>query len=85
MKIERLPETIRIDLEDAGHPGFSVLVIPKRETAPYFREFYLINDDTAAALYMFGVEVQDDNLAAEIAALNVNEYRERLEEMEREE
>lgn len=79
---EKLPETIRIDLEAAGHPSFSVLVIPKQKTAPHFREFYLIDDNTAAALYMFGLKVQDDNLAAEIAVLNVTEYLERLEARE---
>lgn len=81
-EIEKLPETIRIDLEAAGHPGFSVLVIPNRKKAPNFREFYLIDDDTDAALYMFGLKVNDAALAAEIAVLNVNEYRERLEERE---
>lgn len=78
---ERLPETIRINLEGVGYPDKYVLVLPKKKVSENFREFYLIDDDAGTVLYMFGAQVNDDYLAAEIAVLNISEYLETLEEM----
>ncbi len=72
---EKIPESIRIDLGNIGHPGYFVLVIPNTSVSPKYREFYLIGDESDTAKYMFGIAVDDDQEAADIASTNAPYYK----------
>lgn len=65
--VEPLPQTLRVNL---GYDlaGFYALVVPDPRKGPAFRDFYLVHDETGRTMHMFGVEVQDDSMAAELAA-----------------
>lgn len=64
---DHLPQTLRVNL-CGDLADFYVLVVPDPRECPAFRDFYLVQDDTGRVEHMFGLEVKDDRLAAELAA-----------------
>ena len=75
IKMQRLPETLRVDLDQAGAPGFYVLIVPGTVSmGEQFRDFFLVDDTTGEAMHMFGCDVNSDMDAAELALCNGPEY-----------
>lgn len=68
MKFEKL-ETIRVRFED----GYYVDIVP---AADYdnVRDYFLKKEGYGTVVFMFGVEVDSDEKAVEIAEANVDEY-----------
>ena len=73
---ETIPDSIRVDMEQAGLPGFHVLVIPEERHSlwPRLFGFYLVNDDTGVVVYMFSSYVRNPDEAANIAVINAPQY-----------
>ena len=76
---EKIPDSIRVDMEQAGLPGFHVLVIPEehppfRGIWPWLFGFYLVNEDTGVVIYMFSSYVRNPDEAANIAVINAPQY-----------
>lgn len=73
--------TLRVYLDDIGLAGLYALVVPDPVEGDAYRAFYLVKDSTGQAVFMFGVDVKDDNMAAELAAFAAPQYAPELEEV----
>lgn len=67
MKIDHLPQTIRVWCEIPGATDFYALILPDPRIYDGYRDFYLIRDDHDDAFFMFGCKVGSDEEAARIA------------------
>lgn len=74
MTYEKL-NAIRVWCDDANKDNFYCLIIhdPFRKTENH-RDFYIINDTTGEASYMFGLETETDEEAVDIAYANMIDY-----------
>lgn len=75
-------QTIRVDLRFDMH-GYHVLIVPDPKGGPFFRDFYMVQNYTGRTIHMFGVPVQEDDLAIELAAFADPKYKAMLEEVEK--
>lgn len=64
---ERLPETIRVSLDNLDLLDFYVLVVP---VSLQCRDFFLVHETTGITEFMFGCAVQSEAEAAMIAERN---------------
>ena len=80
--IEHLPQTIRVWLHHEVRPCVYALIVPNPSNGEYFRDFFLVDDTTGSAVYMFGVKVLDDTMAAELAEMAAVQHIQDLDEME---
>ncbi len=67
---EKLPQTIRVNLDDV----FYALIVPDPRQGINYRDFYLVNEATGEAVFMFGLDVDSDEHAAELAATNAEPF-----------
>jgi hypothetical protein len=71
---ERLPQPLRVWLDDVGLPGLYVLVVPDPRKGEKFRDFFLSHDETGITVHMFSMDVLDDTDAVDLAFSNADEY-----------
>lgn len=72
---EKVPETIRVPLDQFGfQEGFVVLIVPNESKGRGFREFYLQHASCGTYAYMFGCTVADDAEAAQLVLNNAEQY-----------
>lgn len=66
IKFEKIP-ALRVDLAQAGCPGFYVLVVPDPRNGRSYRDFYIANDGYGTIVHMFGCGVGCNQSAAQLA------------------
>lgn len=80
--IEYLPQTLRVWIPCEERPCVYALIVPNPKNGEFFRDFFLVDDCTGSAVYMFGVAAQSDALAAELAEMAAAQHIQDLDEME---
>lgn len=68
MKVTKVPETIKITFED----GFYCMITPSVEADGY-RDFWMYRKGFGLAEYMFGLKVENDEEAVELAVANAKD------------
>ena len=81
-KIEHLPQTVRVWIPCQDRPEVYALIVPNPRNGEYFRDFFLVDDATGSAVYMFGAPAQSDTLAAELAEIAAAQHIQDLERVE---
>lgn len=70
----KIPDIIRVDLDPVGVPGVYVLIIPDPAQGTTYRDFHIRHTDYPDLIHMFGVFVDTDADAVELALTNGPDY-----------
>jgi len=73
---ERLPQTLRVNLDSVNFRETHALVVPDPRQGINYRDFYLVDEATGEAVFMFGLDVDSDEHAAELAVNNALPFAE---------
>ena len=74
-RYKKLPETMVVDCSGHGFGQFHVLIVPGDDkSVPDMRYFFLLHQEYGFVLDMFGIGMEDDEAAAELAYSNAPDY-----------
>lgn len=73
-RFEPLPQTIRVPIGFHSVFEFYALVVPNPRHGLRYRDFYLVNEYTGETWFLFGLDVDSNEHAAELAVNNAGEF-----------